>query len=72
MSFEAEPIRVIGVTCEEALVIFPIMFISDATSNPEERWKQRRVIVRGRIVRTNPGDGRARNSGRHVCEGDMS
>jgi hypothetical protein len=61
MSFEAEPIRAVGVTYEEALVIFSVMFISDATSDPKERWKQRRVIVRGRIVGTNPGDRRARD-----------
>jgi hypothetical protein len=61
MSFEAESIRAVGVTCEEALVIFPVMFVSDSTANPKERWKQRRVIVRGSIVGTNPGDGRARN-----------
>ena len=72
MSFEAESIRAISVTCEEALVIFPVMFISDATVDPEERWKQRRVIVRGRIVRTDPGDWRARNQGGHVGERDMS
>jgi hypothetical protein len=47
MSFETEPIRAVGVTYEEALVIFSVMFISDATPDPKERWKQRRVIVRG-------------------------
>jgi len=72
VSFEAEPIRAISVACEEALVIFPVMFISDATADPEERWKQRRVTIRGRIVRTDPGDGRARNQGGHVSERDMS
>ena len=61
MSFEAEPICAVGVAYEEALVIFSVMFISDATSDPKERWKQRRVIVRGRIVWTNPGDRRARD-----------
>jgi hypothetical protein len=70
--FVAEPIRAIRVTCEEALVIFPFMFISDATADPEEGGKQKGVIVRGRIGRTNTGDGRARNQGGHVCERDMS
>jgi len=61
MSFEAEPISAVGVACEEAHVIFHVMFISDSTANPKKRWKQGRVIVRGSIVGANPRDGRARN-----------
>ncbi len=33
MSFEAETISATGIACEEALVIFPVMFVSDAIAN---------------------------------------
>jgi hypothetical protein len=47
MSFETETISATVVACEEALVIFPAMFVSDATANLKERGKQGRVLIRG-------------------------
>ncbi len=62
MSFETETINATVVACEEALVIFPVMLVSDATADLKERGKQGRVIVRGCTVGTNPGNnGRAWN-----------
>ncbi len=37
VSFEAEMISAKIVACEKALVIFPFMFIGDATANLKER-----------------------------------
>ncbi len=45
ISFEAETISATGIACEEALVIFPIMFVSDAIADLKERGEQGRIIV---------------------------
>jgi hypothetical protein len=50
-----------GIACEEALVIFPIMFVSDAIADLKERGEQGRIIVGWCFVEANPGNGRAQD-----------